>query len=248
MIEGVISSPLNSKGDNIKELNWNINDRFVFLKKLTKMTAMGETQSLLVTGEGGLGKTFTVKESLKESNIDPSNVLTIKGYSTARGLYNTLHDNRDKLIIFDDCDSILKDKVALNILKGALDSYDERIITWSSNMLKSSEYASEFEFTGSIIFISNIKKDKIDQAIISRSMVVDLSMTVDDKIKRMYSVLDYVCESFHPITKLESMNLINKYKNEIKDLNFRTLIKVCKIRNSYPEDWENLAKYSMIEC
>ena len=36
----------------------------------------------------------------------------VKGYSTAKGLYRTLFENNGMVIIFDDCDSILKDDVA----------------------------------------------------------------------------------------------------------------------------------------
>jgi replicative DNA helicase len=230
-----------------ENIEWGINTRFTFLEKLTKMTALGMTQSLVITGEGGLGKTFTVTKTIKNTLTDMDNVHIVKGHSTARGLYNILHDNRNKLIVFDDCDSVLKDKVALNILKGALDSYDERIISWSSHMPKNSEYENEFEFTGAIIFISNMRKDDIDQAILSRSMVVDLTMSVEDKINRMRSVLGKVCSNFSFCSKLDAMNLIEKNKDRISDLNFRTLIKVCKIRNTFPNEWIELSKYMMME-
>ena len=39
---------------------FNINQRFNFLQDLTSMVVRGTTPSLIVTGEGGLGKTHTV--------------------------------------------------------------------------------------------------------------------------------------------------------------------------------------------
>lgn len=230
---------------------FDVNKRFDFLEQLTQMVVEDKTPSLLVTGEGGLGKTYTINQVVKKLMGDDfdvkNNVEVIKGYSTARGLYNSLYDHNDKLIIFDDCDSILSDKVSLNILKGALDSYDERIITWQAQMRKGDEYPQKFEFTGRIIFISNKKRSKIDQAILSRCMVVDVSMTAEEKITRMKTVLKYVCPEVPLEEKEESLNLINKYRDDIKDLNFRTLIKVSKIKNSFPDNWEELATYSMFE-
>jgi hypothetical protein len=97
--------------------DFNINQRFEFLQDLTSMVVCGVTPSLIVTGEGGLGKTHTVNSTIQQGGMQPSEYTTFKGYSTARGLYNTLFDHNGKLIIFDDCDSVLEDKIAVNILK-----------------------------------------------------------------------------------------------------------------------------------
>ena len=62
---------------------FNINQRFNFLQDLTSMVVMGSTPSLIVTGEGGLGKTHTVTETIKELNLDDNDWVTFKGYSTS---------------------------------------------------------------------------------------------------------------------------------------------------------------------
>jgi len=103
-------------------MSYTINQKFEFLNKLTSMVIDGITPSLIICGPGGLGKTHTVLNTIEQKELYPFEWQMIKGYSTARGLYNTLFDNNGKLIIFDDCDSVLEDKVAINILKGALDS------------------------------------------------------------------------------------------------------------------------------
>ena len=141
-------------------MDFNINQKFDFLKNLTQMVINGITPSLIIVGEGGLGKTHSVKSTIIDANIPETNYTFIKGYSTARGLYNTLYDHNGKIIIFDDCDSVLDDKVAINILKSALDSYDSREISWLTKMAKSDEYPNKFEFTGQIIFISNKKNSR----------------------------------------------------------------------------------------
>jgi hypothetical protein len=221
---------------------FNINQRFNFLQDLTSMVVCGATPSLIVTGEGGLGKTHTVTQTIKEHLMDENDFVIFKGYSTARGLYNTLYDHNGKLIIFDDCDSVLEDKVAINILKSALDSYETRQITWMAKMNKSDEYPNQFNFTGRIIFISNKVKSKIDSAILSRSLTVDLTMTPSEKIDRMRFILGKILPDYSIEVKEDSLNFLDEMKDSA-NLNLRTLIMVSKIRNNFPDTWKNLATY-----
>ena len=93
--------------------------------------------------------------------------------------------DKDQIVIFDDCDSVLQDKVAVNILKAALDSYDKRTISWLQKGFIDDGLPNSFEFQGNVIFISNMSSDKIDQAVKSRSMTIDLSMSIDDKIENI---------------------------------------------------------------
>ena len=206
------------------------------------MVVMGNTPSLIVTGEGGLGKTHTVTETIKELNLDDNDWVTFKGYSTARGLYNTLFDHNGKLIVFDDCDSVLEDKVALNILKSALDSYETRQITWMAKMTKSDEYPNQFNFTGRVIFISNKDRSKIDGAILSRSLTVDLSMTPQEKIERMSFILPRILPTVPLDVKVDALNFLDQNKDSAQ-LNLRTLIMVSKIRRQFPDTWQDLATY-----
>jgi hypothetical protein len=226
-------------------MEFGINKRFGFLGDLAKMVIMGVSPSLIVTGEGGLGKSYSIKNALTDCGMEEHEFVFFKGYSTARGLYNSLYDNNGKVIIFDDCDSVLEDKVALNILKSALDSYDEREITWMSKMNKSDEYPNKFSFTGRIIFISNKKKDSIDQAVLSRSLVVDLSMTADDKIERMRHILSAILPEYSMNTKIQALDFLEGVKNKAQ-LNMRTLIMVTKLADSFPGKWEDMATYMVL--
>lgn len=221
--------------------NFGINQRFEFLKNLTNMVICEISPSLIITGEGGLGKTYSVLETIGESFLEKSGWVQFKGFSTARGLYNTLFDNNGKLIVFDDCDSILEDKVALNILKSALDSYDTRTISWMSKMNKSDEYPNQFNFTGRIIFISNKAKSSIDQAILSRSLTVDLSMTKEEKIERMSHILENILPSYPVNVKKDALDFLSSEKSD--NLTIRSLIAVSKIRMTFQEGWRDMASY-----
>jgi len=219
-----------------------INQRFEFLGNLTSMVIDGVTPSLIVTGEGGLGKTHSITQSIKNSDLISDDYVFFKGYSTARGLYNALYDNNSRLIIFDDCDSVLEDKVALNILKSALDSYERRTITWMAKMNKNDEYPQQFDFTGRIIFISNKSKESMNDAILSRSLTVDLTMTPSDKIERMSAILGSILPEYTLEAKTEALDFLKTVKDEVS-LNMRMLIMVTKMRATYPSNWRDMAKY-----
>lgn len=223
-------------------MSYNINQRFEFLKQLTGLVLDGITPSLIVTGEGGLGKTHSVMEVISEKGLYPHEWIQFKGYSTARGLYNTLYDNNGKTIVFDDCDSILEDRVAVNILKSALDSYETRKISWMSRMSRGDEYPQQFDFTGSIIFISNKPMSSIDGAILSRSLTVDLSMTGDEKIQRMTYILPNILPDVPIGVKVDALRFLESKKSEM-DLNLRSLIITSKIRMAHPDNWIDLATY-----
>ena len=244
-----------------KNNRYGINERFGFVEKLVTMVASGVQPSAVITGEGGLGKTFTVTKTLEENGYKDISDLaefqvgsiinmrkcftTVKGYSTAKGLYRTLFENNKSVIVFDDCDAVLKDPVALNILKSALDSYGKRIISWNADM-RDDDLPRSFNFEGRVIFISNMDQDRIDQAIRSRSMMIDLSMTLDQKIDRM----EYIAKSeefmpeYDTAAKTDALALIRRIGKDAKEVSLRTLISVTKIRASN-KDWEDLATYML---
>lgn len=241
---------------------FSINQRFGFVSDMVTMLCKGEQASVVICGPGGLGKSYTVTDALTKNGMRDMTILDeyavgtkintaksyriIKGYSTPKGLYRTLYENKDGVIVFDDCDSVLKDPVSLNLLKGALDSYSKRIISWRAD-IRDDDLPTSFEFKGRVVFISNIGSDKIDQAIISRSMAVDLTMTKEQKVERMQYLLDQ--PGFMPevpkTIKQEALDLINSVRDSVKELSLRTLIQVTKIRKSAGANWKDLAEYTI---
>ena len=244
-----------------KNEKYGINERFAFVEKLVTMVATGVQPSAVITGEGGLGKTYTVTKTLEANGLkDISDLgefqvgtvlnarkcfVFVKGYSTAKGLYRTLFENQKGTIVFDDCDAVLKDTVALNLLKGALDSYGKRVISWNADM-KDDDLPRSFNFEGRVIFISNMDQDKIDQAIRSRSMMIDLSMTLTQKIDRMEHIAmsDEFLPEYDKQSKMDALNLIREVKDDCKEISLRTLITVTKVRASNKE-WKDLATYML---
>jgi len=236
-----------------------INKRFEFVQQMVTMVGKKTIASAIITGQGGLGKTHTVLKSLKAQGlIDTTDLAAfeegykfnssksyrvVKGYSTAKGLYRTLFEGNGQVLVFDDCDSVLKDPVALNLLKGALDSYGERWISWNADM-KDEDLPRSFKFTGSIVFISNMDADRIDQAVKTRAMCVDLSMTQMQKLERMEVIMheDEFLPEYSMGFKLDALNLLKEVAHTVDNLSLRSLIAVTKIR-AENENWKDLARY-----
>ena len=243
-VNGVPAEPAKPK------TQFHINERFKMLEQLCRMAIKGTRCSLIITGEGGLGKTYTVKKQIEYANLfssgdpDTSDYKFVKGFTTAKGLYNTLYNWNGKLIIFDDCDEVFKNDIATGILKGALDSYDERIVCWVTNK-EGGDIPNEFVFTGRIIFISNLSAERMDQAILSRSSHVDLTMSIADKVSRMNNIL--YSPGFMPeVTKEvkdEAFQVLMDFADDCKNLTMRTLIEVIDYARSGEEDWQKLAEY-----
>jgi hypothetical protein len=129
------------------------------------------------------------------------------------------------------------------LLKGALDSYDKRVISWNADS-KDEEVPKSFQFNGRVIFISNMKKVNIDQALITRAYVVDLQMTTAQKIERMQTLVSN--EDFMPRFELthkqDAMALIERCGDQANEVSLRTLQAVTRIRAN-GGDWEKLSEY-----
>jgi hypothetical protein len=228
-----------------------INDRFNFLEQLGGMVLNKVVSSLIVTGEGGLGKTYSVMKLITDQGLEEDvDYIRITGFTTPKALYRMLYDYQDKIIIFDDCDSAFKDQASANILKAALDSSKTRRICWQSERVEKGEdgLPDSFEFTGQVFFISNVPLKKFSQPLRSRAYAVDLSMTFEDKLERMETIIESICPENDLMTKRDALDFIIENGSEMDDLNFRTLEKIIKIREGAGENWADLATYTSLEA
>lgn len=210
-------------------------EMFKNIERLTKMVGRGLQPSLVITGGAGMGKTHIVKSTLEEMGLKESyDFVHFKGRATAAGLFVTLYENNDKIIVLDDCDSVFKDDDAVNILKGALDSYDTRKISYISTKSLKDEFGSEvprhFEFSGRIIFISNISQSKLDEAIRSRSFVADVDLTNEQMFERIEQLMPKMESRVPASAKAQALELMKELDAEFEiEINLRSFIKAARI-------------------
>jgi len=225
------------------------------LERLTKMVGRGIQPSLVITGGAGLGKTYLVKKTLTDMGLEEAKQFVhFKGRATAAGLFVTLYENSDKIIVLDDCDSVFKDMDAVNMLKAALDSYDTRKLSYISTKPLKDAYGDpvprHFEFTGKIIFISNISQSKLDEAIKSRSFVSDISMNTKQMFQRIDDLKNQIETKIPNEVKdkaLEIMKGLEK-KYDGVEINLRSFIKACRICAMGFENAEGMVAEQIIKA
>lgn len=178
----------------------------------------------------------------------------VKGFSTAKGLFRTLYECNNKIIIFDDCDSIHKNQDAVNVLKGALDTYERRIVCWNAEAPFGSDLPKRFEFTGKIIFITNLKLSRIDEALKTRALCVDLSTTKQQMLDRIQAIVtknEMTDDDFGRVEqsiKQEVVDFMREKLDIMKDVNFRIFKALIKIRlGDHSESWTRLAEYVVLQ-
>ena len=263
-IEGSI--PLNKKVvETENQAIERIAERFKILEEMTNATLDGIVRGMVVTGPPGVGKTYGVEQVLeKDSLFDvmasrPVRHTFIKGAMSALGLYSKLYEYKDSknILVLDDCDSILFNEDALNILKAALDSCKKRRISWNtdSNLLRREGVPSTFEFNGSVIFITNLKfdnmrhtkiKDHLD-AIMSRCHYLDLTLdTTRDKIMRIKQIArDGGLFDTKGLTKIEEEEIIEfmvEKQDRLREVSLRMAQKIADLRNMDKNRWKVLTE------
>ena len=243
--------------------------RFEILKDMTKAVKGGDVRAMIVTGPPGVGKSFGVEEVLSKDDL--FNTLgerkpryeIVKGAMSAIGLYSKLYQYSDakNILVFDDCDSILLDDIALNILKAALDSSKKRTISWNtdSRLLRSEGIPDKFEFKGGAIFITNLKFENVRSkklqehlaALESRCHYIDLRMDTDrEKVLRIKQIVkDGMLDTYEleDVARDEIVDFIETNRATMRELSLRTVLKVADLRKSFPTNWQNMAKVTVMK-
>lgn len=246
-----------------------LRERFSILDDMTQGTVDGIVRAMIVSGPPGVGKSFGVEAVLERSGMFDTiaqrklKYEVIKGSMSALGLYAKLHEFSEPgcVLVFDDCDSILFDEVALNILKAALDTSAKRFISWNSDsrLLRSEGIPDRFEFKGAAIFISNVNFDNVRSkkirdhltALESRCHYLDLTMhTTREKMLRIRQIVDdgmLTSYEFDPGVSDEIVDFMFSNLARLRELSLRTVLKIADLRKSMPERWQRVAQITVMK-
>ena len=244
-----------------------LRERFSILEDMTYAACDGVVRGMVVTGPPGVGKSFGVENVLKDAGImkklsnDSLRRFGVeKGAATPIGLYQLLYDYSadGSVLVLDDCDSVLYDELSLNLLKAALDSGKKRTLSWrsESRALANNGVPDQFDFKGSIIFITNVKfertrgklKDHLD-AIMSRCHYLDLTLdTMRDKFLRCKQLVkDGMLNSYKFPKGQETalMNYMDANKENLREVSLRMVTKIADLMKHQPKGWK---RYVEVTC
>jgi hypothetical protein len=224
---------------------------------------------MIVTGPPGVGKSFGVEKVLGKHDMIATlsekapKYQVVKGAMSAIGLYCKLFNyaDKDNVLVFDDCDSILQEDLSLNILKAALDSKKTRRIHWNTDSfkLRNEGVPDSFEFKGSAIFITNIKFENVKSkkmrdhlaAIESRCHYIDL--TIDSEREKMLRIKQIVSDGMLKSHMLDDethervVDFIDINKKNLRELSLRTVLKVADLAKAFPNNWEAMAENTVLQ-
>jgi len=251
------ASALSNSSENDLEMpvvdvsTFSIGERFDMISDLVRMVVQGTVNSLILTGNGGMGKTRTIMEEFSSLGyVEDEDYIKISGKVTPGGLFDVLAENSDRVIVFDDCDSVLQGADAGNFLKAALDTSRRRIVTY----LSMTQPPRSIVFTGKIIIISNLDPSKLASALKSRSILLSLMMTNLEIVERMRMILDSVAEENdvcfeHAKDAVDTIeDFVNANPNRDMELSLRTLVKIMNVRKSANDNgkWKRIAQYALL--
>ena len=253
-----------------EEVITRIAERFEILEEMTRATVNGDVRAMVVVGPPGVGKSYGVESELSKAGMLDDIAgrdrcyEVVKGAMTPIGLYCKLYEYSDanRVLVFDDCDSVLMDELSLNILKAALDSSKKRTIHWNADSykLRNEGVPNKFEFRGSVIFITNIKFDNVRsnklkdhlEALMSRCHYLDLTLdTMRDKYLRIKQIArtgglfrEYGMDQQGEYEILEYMN---DNQHRLREMSLRMAIKLADLRRMSPGRWMSIAENTCIK-
>jgi len=196
---------------------------------------LGQHKFAVGYGSGGVGKTYTFDQMSKNMELrryikeilptkDQYDYVVIKGRITATQVYAEMYRHRDKLIVFDDCDSFLKLEEVQGFLKGGLDTGEDTYIDNLSGATiynvqgdkESGRIPNSFLFKGRVIAITNLTTKDIEPAVRSRALCSNLTMTVDETMEKLgkikYKIKSYTAD------KATEIEVDNKFKDLAYDV------------------------------
>lgn len=289
----------NTRGTKLKEADDLLNKtlycdpEFVFqdIEDLTRFIAKGKAKSLIICGDPGVGKSYSVTKVLQE-------VLGSSGgnwhyHSGAKAspvsFYLATFRERKDLIVWDEADSLLKNDDIVMMLKPALDTSGDNTFEYTRGFSMTGRSRAEIEeycnfvdekaaqgkiispqptkgdyvqvpskyyFDGQMIFISNMPASKLESAILSRSLYIDLKLSAQDTHKRIMSIMKskYSNKSVEELEEFaEALGgfatgsserveyMTPEYMRKIKPLTIRSMVLAVELKEAGLKNWARLA-------
>lgn len=238
-------------------------DQLDHLDALTTGIVKGAFNALFVAGRGGIGKTETIERTLSKLGLqDGKGYFKVSGAASPIGIYATLYRNRKEIILFDDSDGALADVNARNIIKAATDTKKVRKLSWNKKSsfmynpdLEGEEddedqetgeerYPTHFEFTGRVIFISNLPLHKLDPdgAIRTRAFIINIDPTEEELYTFMEKILGDIRLESGSLTSAQRDKVLQVVKSSKRkqDVSIRKLVRALNIAAAGVPGWEKL--------
>jgi hypothetical protein len=131
-----------------------IKEQLERIEFLVRAIAEDKKPGMILCGPPGWGKTFTVRNVLKQMGIEP----VITSINNEHAFVQTLYEHRyAPVIVVDDSDQLASRPSCLNIAKGAF-GHDHQLV-WNSREAQKFGLPTRFKIRSRLIWISNLDYD-----------------------------------------------------------------------------------------
>jgi len=233
--------------EEVEAMKVTMAEKFNTLEAMSNGVGCDLLSGILVSGPGGVGKTYTVEKVLDGLG---KNFTSISGHISPMALYEMLHSHKEEgeVIVFDDCDSVFDSEKTINILKAALDTREVRKVSWNSPspMLNAPPV---FTYQGNIVFLTNkVLKGEHFEALVTRVHHIDLSMNNTEIMIRIEQVADSINHrNATPEMKEEVLDYMKDNAEKLNALSIRSFLKALDLRLLSDDNWKSMIKSTMFK-
>jgi hypothetical protein len=205
------------KDELIQKYGITANTKWNSYERKLNMLLDGELalRAVMAYGTGGIGKTYTFEKIAQERkmiafdeeyDMEPGgeeyDYVKLGGHIGRKEVQRAMYTHRNKILVFDDLDSIWDDESLINVLKNTLDTSGDGKCQWAQRLPETEKgkgdvVPSTFRFNGRMIFITNLSKadmvaKKATPITESRAAGMDLSMNMEQTLDRLQDILPHI--------------------------------------------------------
>ena len=176
---------------------------------------------LVIRSYGGLAKTYTLKNIIRDTACQFFN-----GHATPLSIYMTLLNSPDDLVVFDDVDSLINNKVTVSLLKQFCELSDNKTIRYNTtHKVNKAVVEPMFNSNNKVCLLCNDFK-RIGhniKALLSRGIYIDFKPSYPEILAKLKAFTNLDPEIY---------DYIELHNASIKQLNLRTYIKCVELKKA----------------
>lgn len=216
---------------------------YAALQKCVDAFKKGTFNVLFIIGDHGQSKTTIVKKTMGiregENHRRGTPVLVKGGSVSAFQLYKDLHEKRDEVFVFDDCDSLYTDGVAVRLLKALCETEVEKMVGWHTHNvhLESAGIPREFKTKSRVIIILNHWHtiNKQVESLEDRGLMVFFKPPVEEVLK--------VGKKW--FKDKEIIKFVENHRLYIQSLSLRAMVVAAEMKEAGLPQWRDALKKSL---
>lgn len=192
------------------------------LHTMVNAMLLREITLLIIQSRGGLGKTYITRKALTQEEDEP---LLFTGHATPLSVYMNIMEHPHKIVIFDDVDTLWKNKTMIALMKQIADVNEDRIVSYTTSVkYDGKRVPRSFVCNSSVVLLCNdINSAGEDmKAVLTRGFFLNFNPSNEEVMGSLQKFADdkQVLEEF--------MRLLP----HIEHLNFRMYEKAVQLKNS----------------